>query len=163
LNKIIMETLTTDQTRVWIYRSIKKLDPEMEAAILNRGKAFIGEWASHGTKLTSDFKILEHHFLVFFVDQNFENASGCSIDTSVAFIRELEAEFQLGLLDRQMIAFKDGDEVVFYEFNQLKESYDKGLITDQTLVFDQLVQNNGEFQSRFLIPFSESPFFRTVK
>ena len=158
-----METLTDiNQVRVWIYRSIKKLSPELEAEILEKGKGFIGEWASHGAKLNSDFKILNHHFLVFFVDQNFESASGCSIDTSVAFIREIEAKHQLGLLDRQKMAFLKEEEVVLFDFNQLKQVYDEGIISDATPIFDPLVQNKAEFDHRFLSPFSESPYFRTI-
>jgi len=159
-----METLTDlSQIRTWIYRSVKKLSSEQESEIIQRGTDFIGQWAAHGKKLAAEFEILHHHFLVFFVDQSMEQNSGCSIDASVAFIKEIENEFQLGLLDRQKIAFRINDEIIFHDFQNLEKLYHSGEINDASLIFDPLVQNRSDFNEKFLSPFNQSQYFRLVQ
>lgn len=144
--------------RTWIYRSVKKLSPEIEADILRRGKEFSRAWLSHGEKLVSDFRVLHHHFLIFSVDQRISSASGCSIDSSVGFIREVEKTYNLGLLDRMQIGFMKDGEVVFHHFNDLEKLAAEGVIGKDDLVFNTLVENLREFDNSFLTPIYKSPF-----
>ena len=60
------------------------------------------------------------------------------------------------------MAFQKGSDIVFYDFNELKDLYSNKVIDDHSVIFDPLVQNKGDFQKRFKIPFSESPYFRTI-
>jgi len=148
----------TTQIKVWIYRSIKKLTVDQKNDITNKAGEFVGQWAAHGKKLAADFEILYDHYLVFYVDQSWEKNSGCSIDASVAFIREIEAKYQLGLLDRLQIGFLKEEEVIFYHFSDLNQLYKDGVIKDKDLVFNPLVQDKSEFEDSFLTSFSSSPY-----
>ena len=156
-----MET-EVGQIRLWIYRSIPKLTQEQEEHILLVGTAFINQWAAHGSKLDAHIKILNHHFLVFFVNEDSAQASGCSIDASVSFIREIESKYKLGLLDRMQVAFLENDEVVMRHFSDLKDLYAKGIISDSSSVFNLLLEEGSSFDNQWLIPFSESPYFKAI-
>jgi len=148
--------------RLWVYRSVSKLTPKQEDHILQLGTDFINQWAAHGSKLDSSFKILNHHFLVFFVNEASASASGCSIDSSVALVREIEAKFDLGLLDRMQVPFFENDEVVMRQFTDLKELYAQGVITDATKVFNLLLEDGNSFEDQWLVAFSESPYFKAI-
>ncbi len=155
-----MQIAETDTSliRVWIYRSIKKLSQEEENDIARLAGDFISQWAAHGKKLAADFDILYGHYLVFYVDQNWAQATGCSIDSSVALIRQIEEKYQLGLLDRMKIGFLKNDEVVFHDFSELSKLHEEGVIKDDDKVIDALVQNKKEFDESFLTPFSRSRY-----
>lgn len=156
-----METISDKSiVKVWIYRSIIKLNPVLETHILEKGRKFISEWSSHGTKLAADFEILHNHFLVFFVDELTASASGCSIDSSVGLMREIDTKFKLGLFDRMQIAFYRNNEIEFHHFHDLKDLQRNGKINDNDLVFNPLVGNKQEFENGFLLPFSQSIFYK---
>lgn len=153
----------TGQVRVWIYRSIIELNESEERDIQQQAQSFINEWASHGTKLKADFEIVHHHYLVFIVDEQSAKASGCSIDSSVAFVRQLENKYNLGLFNRMEIGFLKDDEVVFHHYNDLKEAYDRGDIVDSDLVFDAMIQLYSDFKEGFLKPFFQSSYYLSLK
>lgn len=153
----------TSQIQVWIYRSIKKLSLVQEDEIARMAGAFIHQWAAHGNKLAADFDILHHHYLVFFVDKSVAEATGCSIDDSVGLIREIESKYQLGLLDRMQIGFLKGEEVKFHPYNDLKSLFDAGEIDGDDFVFNAMLTNKKEFDEGFLLPFSKSAYFSTLR
>ena len=153
----------TENIKLWIYRSIKELTEEEEREINALCRQFIGEWASHGKKLDADFRIIDKHFLVFFVNEDAAKATGCSIDSSVALIRSIEAKYQLGLLDRMQIPFKDADGVVMHSFQDLADLYSKNIIADDSLVYNLMLQEGQNFDDQWLIPFSESPYYQAVR
>jgi hypothetical protein len=160
-----METTTTDaaQVQVWIYRSIKKLSPEQENDIDKMAGDFIAQWAAHGKSLAADFDILHGHYLIFFVDSSVAEATGCSIDASVHLIREIEAKYQLGLLDRMQIGFLKNNEVEFHHFNEIKSEIAAGKIKETDLVFNAMLSNKKEFDEGFLLPLSQSAFFSVLR
>ena len=160
-----MQETTTDtsQVQVWIYRSIKKLDIELEDQIARLAGDFIHQWAAHGVKLAADFDILYNHYLIFYVDKSVEAASGCSIDASVGFIREVEEKFQLGLLDRMQIGFLKGNEVEFHHFNEIKGLLESGDINENDKVFNAMLTNKKDFDKGFLLPLSESAFYTSLR
>lgn len=150
------------QIRLWIYRSIPKLTLEQEDHILQVSADFINQWAAHGAKLNARFEILHHHFLVFFVNEDSAQASGCSIDASVSLIREIESKYKLGLLDRMQVAFLENDQVVMRHFSDLKDLYANGIISGSSSVFNLLLEEGSSFEDQWLIPFSESLYFKAV-
>lgn len=155
-----MQVTKTDPTqiRVWIYRSIPKLTAEQENDIARRAGEFIAQWAAHGKKLDADFDILYGHYLVFFVDQTSAQNTGCSIDASVGFIREIEAKYNLGLLDRLQIGFLKDENVEFHHFNEIGKLVEEGVLSKEDKVINPMVQNRKEFEEGFIIPLSESKF-----
>ena len=87
-------------SRVWIYQPSRLLTPEEAAAIDSEARAFVGQWTSHNRDLAAWGGVIENLFLVFMVDETHADASGCSIDKSVAFVRDIEQKFQLDFFDR---------------------------------------------------------------
>lgn len=139
-----------DQSRVWIYTSDKSLD-EVEAAINDDLTSFIKEWAAHGNQLFGSGKILHHRFVVLCVDESKIPASGCSIDTSVHFIKSLQQKYDLNLFDRMhMVIEKDGDQKLVH-MSDLSEYAD-------WQVYNPMVTTLGGMRTQWLIPVTASPF-----
>ena len=96
-------------SRIWIYQSNRSFtDAELEE-IEQSLSAFLKEWTAHGSELHAGFEIRYKRFIIIGLDQSNTGASGCSIDTSVHFIQSLEQKYNVILLDRMNVSFKQGE------------------------------------------------------
>ena len=87
-----------EESRIWIYQSNRKFSDEEIAEIENDLKSFIENWAAHGTSLEASYLLKYNRFIILAVNQEVQQATGCSIDSSVAFIQELEQKYQVDLI-----------------------------------------------------------------
>jgi hypothetical protein len=90
------------------------------------------------------------------VDESQAGASGCSIDKSVNFMKQLEQHFSISLFDRFNLAYRNGEEVVSVPRQQFEELLKGGQINTDTIVFNNLVQNVAELQTKWEVPFKDS-------
>src|SRR5690606_37545073 len=79
-----------DHARLWVYKAPRDLGQAEQKLVREKGQAFTGSWAAHGQPLDACVDVLAGRFVVVAVDEEQAMASGCSIDRSVAFIKELE-------------------------------------------------------------------------
>jgi len=151
-----------DEAKVWVYQSnrpftdeeIQKLEPQISA--------FADEWVSHNLKLKAFGAIYLKQFIVLMVDETQAGASGCSIDRSIYFLRLVERNFGVELFDRNTFAFRMGDEVQTAHKEEFGELFNKKIITDETLVFDNLVNTKAAFEKDWIKPLGESWHKRLV-
>lgn len=155
INIEIPSTLSPS-SRIWIYQSDRLLNEEEREQVNLRGKAFAKQWAAHKVQLEADFFLLSDLFLVLAVDESAHGASGCSIDSSVQFIREMQSGFQLRLLDRLKVAiWKDGSwEIV--QHTAIKTMLAEGKIDAETLTANLLVERLEDLSTRFMLPLKDS-------
>ena len=108
------------ESRVWIYQSSTAFDEE-EVATLNQQLAnFSRNWVSHNRALKSFASVYHNRFIVLMVDETQAGASGCSIDKSVHFIKQIEQHYGVSLFDRMSFAFKNDDEITAICKNLMK-------------------------------------------
>lgn len=138
--------------RLWIYQANRPLTDAEQAEIKPILERFATEWSSHGTGLQASARLLHKQFLVLANNESATVASGCSIDASVNFVRELEARFGVSFFDRTRLAFLQGDEVKLVGMSELKEKVASGEIDENTLYFDTLVNNYGDLQEAWPRP-----------
>lgn len=143
-------------SKVWVYQSSRKF-ADAEALLINEKiKGFVNQWTAHKMEVTGDGALLYNRFVVLMADETEVGVSGCSVDSSVHFIRSLGTEFNTNFFDRWMIAYiKDGEVLSFprAEFEQLVHS---GEVNDETIVFNNLVQTKADFETKWQIPYKQS-------
>jgi len=144
------------QSKVWIYQSNRPFSDNEVAAIQKKLDAFTEEWAAHGQALKAKAEIRYHFFIVLIVDQEQAGASGCSIDSSVRMMKEIEKEYSVDLFDRFNMAYKIDDKV----FVHIKEDFETLIsmkkITLDTIVFNNLVQTLADYESKWEVPLADS-------
>jgi hypothetical protein len=96
------------------------------------------------------------------VDESQAGASGCSIDSSVQFVRQLQQELGVDFFDRMLFAWQDGEQVQTAHRENFAALYRQGLIDGDTLVYDHLVKTKADFESAWLKPLSQSWHARMV-
>ncbi|MFT6749179.1 MAG: hypothetical protein ACI9XR_002407 [Flavobacterium sp.] len=143
-------------SKIWIYQSSRKFtEAEMEE-IQNGLLQFLSEWEAHGTSLESSFQIHYNRFIILAVNQEVQQATGCSIDKSVGFIQNLEQKYEIDLLDKMNVAFKQGEFITYKTLLEFKKLAKDKSVSENTIVFNNLVNTIEEFQEAWEIPAAES-------
>jgi hypothetical protein len=146
----------SSHSRVWVYQSDRKLtDAEALQAQVYLDN-FTKSWTAHNNQLKAKAEIRYNRFFVLIVDESQAGASGCSIDKSVNFMKQLEQEFGINLFDRFNLAYRDGEEVLSVPRQQFETLLKEGKITTETIVFNNLAQNVTELQTKWEVPFKDS-------
>jgi hypothetical protein len=146
----------SEQSRVWIYQSDRELyDDEVKQLheILNN---FASEWTAHNNQLKAKAEIRYNRFLILIVDESQAGASGCSIDKSVNFIKRLEQEFKINLLDRFNLAYREREKVLSAPRDEFEDLLRSGKINSSTIVYNNLVQNLEQLETKWEVPFKDS-------
>jgi hypothetical protein len=143
-------------SRIWIYQSNRKFTNAEEADIYQKAEKFVNSWNAHGNDLMAGATIMHSQFIILSVNEDRNGASGCSIDKSVRFIRELERMYTISLLDRSKFAFLKDEEIYVAAITELKKKIDEGTITKETLIFNNLVEKKGDLADKWIIPAGNS-------
>lgn len=151
-----------DTTRVWVYQSNRPFTQEEGAEIKSIAQQFAQRWVSHSQQLRAYATLVHDRFLILMVDESGAGASGCSIDSSVAFVKSLQANYAVNFFDRMQFSFQDEAQVKTLSRADFSQWYQSGKINDQTLVFDTLVKNKAELEQNFVKPLKESWHARMV-
>jgi hypothetical protein len=137
------------EARVWIYQANQQLSQTQLNEISAILEDFTTSWTAHNQALKANFEIKYDRFIVLIVDETQAGASGCSIDKSVHLIQELEKKFQINLLDRFNIAYKDGSVVKSVDRSGFEELMKSGAVTSATPVFNNMVSNYQDYQNKW--------------
>lgn len=148
--------LLEDSARVWIYQSVRKFTETEKNAISQTLSSFTQQWAAHGSPLKTSFTILYEQFIVLAADENFNEASGCSIDSSVHVMKAMDEQYSLGLFDRTQVAFLKSGIVVMMKLSELPGRLAENTWQQDTLTFNNLVTIKGELGTRWIVPAGET-------
>ena len=136
-----------DTSRVWVYQSNREFTAVELEKITEKLKSFVNSWKRHGEDLKASFRIAYNQFIILAVDESYSNVSGCSIDTSVSSIKQLEVEFGVDLLNKMNVSFKDGDNVNTVSLKDFKEYAKQQKIHANTVVFNNMVNSKAELEN----------------
>ena len=144
------------ESRVWVYQSNRPFTVEEIEWINQQLWDFIGKWASHSNKVKAYGGVYHNQFIVLVADESEYDVSGCSTDSSIRFIKEIEKALNLNLFDRMSVACELDGEVVIMSSQKFKANIEAGLIDDETIVFNNLVQTKSDFDNNWRVPLRES-------
>ena len=144
-------------TRIWIYQADKPFASADLSVIREEVAEFAQAWVSHNRQLRAAGDILHERFVVLAVDESMAGASGCSIDSSVAFLRSLGARHERDLFDRMRFSYETPDgQVQTVGKDEFAQLFAEGAIDLNTPVFDTLVNNLDGLQHHFRKPLGDS-------
>lgn len=152
-----------EESRVWIYQANRSFTEQELEEIQSKLDVFIENWTAHGSDLQSGYVIKYKRFIIIALNQNLNKATGCSIDASVHFIQQLEKEYQVDLMDKMNVSYKQGDFIAYKTLLDFKKMAKEKAISKNTIVFNNLVTNIAEFNENWEVPASESWHSRFVK
>ena len=127
------------ESKIWIFQTINPLSIEEENYIIKEIDLFLSKWTSHGNDLKSNYLIYKSHFIIISVDNNFFNASGCSLDKLFNKIKILGSNLNRSFFQREYIFFENDDYHINYlRLNDFKIKLNKRII-EPKIIYDNSV------------------------
>jgi hypothetical protein len=145
-----------ETSRVWIYQANRSFAENEIEEIKSKLDVFIENWTAHGSDLQSSYEIKYKRFIVIALNQSLNAATGCSIDASVHFIQQLEKEYNVDLMDKMNVSYKQGEFIAYKPLNEFKQMAKQRAVSKNTIVFNNLVANKAEYLENWEVPASES-------
>lgn len=147
-----------ENSKVYIYPSSRKFYPKEIEEINVKVKEFCSNW----TAFSTTYKMEYNRFLVFFIEEN-ANITTVLLDALASFIFQLEKEYQVTLLDKVNVCFKQGEYVQYQEMKRFRELIKKKSVSNKTIVFNNFIQTKYEFENEWEVPISESWLSHLIK
>lgn len=144
------------ESKVWVYQASRDIDETETFEINQLLKRFVAQWTAHNRELNGWGSILYDRFIVLMVDETKAPASGCSIDSSVHFLQEIERQYNLSLFDRLHLAYLKGDQLKTTHRSEVGSLAETGELTPETLVFNNMVTTKQGLNEQWLVPLRES-------
>ncbi|CAA6799234.1 MAG: Unknown protein [uncultured Aureispira sp.] len=143
--------------RVWIYQSNQVFSEAQTKEIQQNLEQFVAQWQSHGAPVSAWAGIRYQRFVILVVDEAQEAPSGCSIDSSVAIIKDIEQKMGVNMFDRLNLAYKvDANTVESADREDFAALYSAKKIDDDTTVFNNLVATKADLETKWEIPLGTS-------
>jgi hypothetical protein len=143
-------------SRVWIYQSNRLFSLSEALQIEDLLAQFTASWTTHGTPVEGYANLFFGQFIVLMADETATGVSGCSTDSSVRLIKEIEALFKVTLFDRQSLAFTIKGGIQLLPLSQLQYAIDNHFIQADTIYFNNVVQTKEELEKNWMIPAKNS-------
>jgi hypothetical protein len=152
---LLPETFSSD-SRVWIYQANRVFTLQEALRVETLLENFTSQWHSHGVPVKGYGNLFFGQFIVLMADESATGVSGCSTDSSVRLIRQLEQEAKLSLFDRQLLAFFIKDKIELLPLSQLTYAIQNNFVGPDTLYFNNTVQTKMELENNWIIPVKHS-------
>lgn len=146
----------SDRSRVWIYQSNRMFSLSEALELEQHLESFLANWKAHGDPIKGFATLFFGQFIVLMADESAVQVSGCSTDSSVHFIKDVEKRFNVMLFDRQLLGFVVNNKIQVLPLHQIDYAIKNGFINADTLYFNNTVLTKKELAENWLIPVRES-------
>ena len=143
------------KSRIWVFQSKDQLDESTYNSIKKKISVFLENWKSHQKSFDSSFIIKYKTFIVVAADET-NLVSGCSIDSLINFVKSIEDEFEINLLDKLDVKYKIGNDINTANLNEFKKICKNIDINDKLIVFNNLVKNIDDFEKKWEVDIRKS-------
>ena len=145
-----------DNSRVWVYQCNRIFTISEVLEIEELLQNFTNTWTSHGNRVKGYANLFFGQFIIFMADETATGVSGCSTDSSVRIIKNIEQDFNVQLFDRQSLAFAVNERVQLIPLALLNYEIDNNIITKDTLYFNNTILTKKELLNNWIIPIKNS-------
>ena len=141
---------------MWIYQSDRTFSEQQQIEIDELIQQFTNSWTSHGAKVKGFGKLFFNQFIILMADETASGVSGCSTDSSVRLIKEIENKYNVDLFNRQNLAFFNGENIIQIPISKLNEAISNNLINLETYYFNNVVLSKKELEEKWIIELRDS-------
>ena len=146
--------------KVWLYPSVAFFNEELKSNLETDLKGFVTEWLSHQREVKGSAQIFANGIICLAADETAFEVSGCSIDNSSRFIKNIEQKYQLNLLERDIVFFekKDGS-VGLIRIYDIEKAFNNGELSETTPIFNLQASSVAEVRNAW-VPILDTPYSR---
>lgn len=152
-----------EESKVWIYPSSRKFYKDELVALANEISNFTSYWKKDAEAFQTAFEIRYDRFIILAANDSKSQLSTQELDESVQFILDLQEKYEVTLLDKLNVCFKQGEYVQYKELNEFKKLIKNKSVSKKSIIFDNLISNLGDYKAYWEIPITESWYNRFLK
>ena len=137
-----------DSARLWVYSSENEFSPQQAQLLQNKMTQFLHEWTAHKRELMTGWQLQYNRFIMIAVDEAMMAASGCSIDTVVHHLKDVETMFGRNIINTNAKIFyrKKDKSIECISRPEFKQFVIDGDVTENTVVFNNTIQLLGDLR-----------------
>ncbi|SIO22706.1 hypothetical protein [Algoriphagus halophilus] len=139
-----------ENSRVWVYQAERTLNEQEASQLKRRLTAFCEGWNTHGNLMPTSFDLIENQIILLAVDESNLGASGCSIDSSVRVLRELEASLGVDLTNQGKVSYKNNQTIKVSPALGIKQKVLAGEISVDTEVINPLIKEKSHLNQLWI-------------
>jgi hypothetical protein len=143
-------------SRVWIYQSNRLFTLNEALQIEDLLNDFAKNWKSHGAPVKGYANLFFGQFIILMADESATGVSGCSTDSSVRLIKQIEQLFNVNLFDRLMLAFIIKEKIELLPVSQINYAVENNFMNEETIYFNNTVITKQELENYWMIPAKKS-------
>ena len=149
--------------RVWVYQSSRLFTLQEALQIESLLESFVGQWKAHGDPVKGFATLFFGRFIILMADETITGVSGCSTDSSVRMVKQIESMFGVSLFDRQQLAFIRNERIEPIPLSQFDYAIAHEIITPDTLFFNNVVLTKSALESHWIVPVKDSWLAKRLK
>lgn len=140
------------KSRVWIYQSSRLFTIAEAFEIEKILKDFLNVWNSHGAPVKGYANLFFGRFIILLADETQATVGGCSTDSSVAVIRQIQEKFGTDMFNRRQLAFYINGKVEMLPMEQMTYATENRFVKRDTIYFNNTVQTLDELRKDWMTP-----------
>lgn len=154
--KYLLDSSFSPDSKVWVYQSSRLFAMSEALQIEDLLNHFVANWKSHGDPVKGAAYLFFGQFIILMADEEATGVSGCSTDTSVRLIKEIENLYKVNMFDRQNLAFVVKDKVQLIPLSQFTYAVENNFINASTLYFNNTVLTKADLENNWIISVKDS-------
>jgi hypothetical protein len=146
----------SDDAKVWVYQSSRLFSMSEAFDIEDILTNFMSNWKSHGAPVKGYGNLFFGQFIVLMADESAAKVGGCSTDSSIHAIQEIEKLLKVDLFNRQNLAFIVNDKIQILPLSQLNYALENNFLQPNSIYINNLVATKKMLLNDWLIPLKNS-------
>jgi len=152
-----------DESKLWVFPSSRKFYPQEIEGLIERIKEFLSEWDDDEVLIKCSYSIKYDRFIFVTVDDTNNSLSVQAHDLLITFIQELEKVYNIILMDKMNVCYKQGEHVQYKDLIAFKKMMKDRGVSQKTIVFDNMISTKGELKYNWEINIMDSWLGRFLK
>lgn len=150
-------------SKLWVFPSSRKFYEQEISGLKENIEAFLNSWTSEDQLFNCAYELKYDRFIVISVDDTDISLSLKTHDALSIFIQELEKKFEVILLDKINVCYKQGEFVQYKDIVEFKKMMKEKGVSAKTIVFDNMITTKEELENNWEINIMDSWLGRFLK
>lgn len=150
-------------SKLWVFPSSRKFYEQEISGLKENIEAFLNCWTNEDQLFNCAYELKYDRFIVISVDNTDISLSLKTHDALSIFIQELEKKFEVILLDKINVCYKQGEFVQYKDIVEFKKMMKEKGVSAKTIVFDNMITTKEELENNWEINIMDSWLGRFLK
>jgi hypothetical protein len=139
-------TKLPEQAKAWVFPSSRKFYTQEIEGLQKSIEDFLNVWEDMGNSLNCAYFLKHDRFIIIVVDDTATSLTLETHDALIAFIQGLELTYNIVLLDKINVCYKQGEFVQYKDLKDFKKLIRAKGVSKKTIVFNNMITTKGELE-----------------